>query len=501
MSEANLDKFKQLMVEGYSVDGPSMTIGAAKLADQVFADLPIHLSLSSLSRHGLITGATGTGKTKTIQVLAEQLSEQGVNVLLMDMKGDLSGLGMPGEANESINKRHQQIGLDFAAKPYPVSLLTLSSELGIQLKATVAEFGPDLLARILTLSDAQKGLLAMLFQYCDDKQYPVVDLDDLKKLLQYISNEGKEEFSSEYGRFSNASTGAILRKLIALEQQGADRCFAERSFAIEDLLSANSNAGLVSILRLADIQSKPMLFSTFMLQLLGEAYQWFPEVGEVDKPKLVIFIDEAHLIFSGQSPELASQLESMVKLIRSKGVGLFFVTQNATDISPGVLSQLGLKIQHAVRAFTAKDRKALKQSVENLPDSEFYDATDALTNLGVGEAIVTALDKKSVPTPLVTTLLRAPQSRMGVLTDTEVSTLVSQSPISDKYNEKLNRESAYEILNEKLANAAATAKQREDNKPATTKKSSSSASAIVKMLTSATFVRGVFGLLNKMISK
>ncbi|WP_394175264.1 helicase HerA-like domain-containing protein [Thalassotalea litorea] len=212
-------------------------------------------------------------------------------------------------------------------------------------------------------------------------------------------------------------------------------------------------------------------------------------------------IDEAHLIFSGQSTELASQLESMVKLIRSKGVGLFFVTQNATDISPGVLSQLGLKIQHAVRAFTAKDRKALKQSVENLPDSEFYDATDALTNLGVGEAIVTGLGKKSVPTPLVTALLRAPQSRMGVLTDSEVSTLLSQSPISDKYNEKINRESAYEILNEKLAKAAIAAEQHKGDKSTAKRKSSSSTSAIVKMLTSATFVRGVFGLLNKMLSK
>ena len=330
------------------------------------------------------------------------------------------------------------------------------------MRATVSEFGPVLLAKILELSDTQEGILAVLFKYCDDEDLPLLDLSDLKKVLTYATGEGKRDIESEYGRISTQSVGAIMRKIVALEQQGADVFFGERSFDPEDLLRKDEDGkGIISILRLTDIQDKPKLFSTFMLQLLAEIYATFPEEGDLEKPKFCLFIDEAHLVFEEASSALLSQIETIVKLIRSKGVGVFFITQNPADIPEDVLGQLGLKIQHALRAFTAKDRKAIRLAAQNYPLSDFYDTEQLITELGIGEAFLTALNEKGIPTPLVHVYLRAPQSRMDVLTTREINKIIRASEIAENYNEEIDRESAYEILSAKVDDARSEDHHRE----------------------------------------
>lgn len=473
------DQFKHEIEEGYTPEGESITLGSAILDDQVISDAHINLPLKSLNRHGLIAGATGTGKTKTIQLLAEGLSNKGVPTLLMDLKGDLSGLAAPGEANKHVKARQDKIGLEFSAKNFPVELLTLSRLNGLKLRATVSEFGPLLFSKILGLNDTQTSVVALLFQYADDRQLALLDLKDFKKILNYAMNEGKQEVEQEYGRISTASGSAILRKMIELEQQGAKEFFGEPSFDVQDLLRIDENGqGYISVLRLSDIQNRPKLFSSFMLCLLAEIYETFPEVGDLDQPKLVLFIDEAHLLFKHASSELLSQLESIIKLIRSKGVGIFFCTQNPVDIPDSILSQLGMKVQHALRAFTAKDRKAIKLAAENYPDSDFYDTDDLLTSLGIGEAAVTVLDEDGRPTPLAATLLCAPQSRMGPLNHNEIDQLVDLSKKAKNYNQFVDRESAYELLTEKVnqlqqGNPQPTAQTTNQSSRAATKKQSS----------------------------
>lgn len=422
----------------------------------------VNLPLKTLNRHGLIAGATGSGKTKTLQILAEQLSKAGVPSLLMDMKGDLSGIAAASAGHPKIDERHAAIGFDFEAGASPVEFLTLSDEKGARLRATVSEFGPVLFSKMLALNDTQSGIVAVVFKYCDDNDLPLLDLDDFKKTLQYMINEGKEEVQEEYGRISTASTGAIMRKIVELEQQGAESFFGELSFDVDDLCRQDElGRGIVSVIRLTDIQDRPKLFSTFMLQILAEIYASFPEAGDDDKPKLVLFIDEAHLVFDKASDALLDQIEAIVKLIRSKGVGLFFVTQNPADIPEDVLGQLGLKIQHALRAFTAKDRKAIKLASQNYPLTDFYDVDQLLTELGIGEALVTALNEKGIPTPLVHTMLRAPESRMDVLTKKEINDIVNYSPLVEKYNKDIDRESAAEILTEKIKTAHEEERQAE----------------------------------------
>jgi DNA helicase HerA-like ATPase len=350
------------------------------------------------------------------------------------------------------------IGLDYNPNSIPVELMTISDNDGVKLRATVSEFGPVLFAKILGLNDTQSGIISLIFKYCDDNQLPLLDLDDVKKVFQFSMNEGKKELNAEYGAISKASVNTILRKIIELEQQKADVFFGEKSFEIEDLMRKQEDKGIVSIIRLNDIQDKPKLFSTFMLSLMSEVYHTLPDEGDLAKPKLSIFIDEAHLIFDTASNALLSQLETMVKLIISKGVGLFFVTQNPTDIPDDILSQLGLKIQHSLRAFTAKDRKNIKQTAQNYPLSEFYKTDEVLTSMGIGEALITALSEKGKPTPLVHTLLRAPVSRMDVLTSSEIRKLVEKSELVKKYNQEINRESAYEMLTDKIKIA-----QQEEN--------------------------------------
>ncbi|MBC9797837.1 helicase HerA-like domain-containing protein [Sinomicrobium weinanense] len=491
--------------EGYTTKGDAIIIGSAMLDGSPVKEAYVKLPLKTFNRHGLIAGATGTGKTKTLQILSEHLSQQGIPVLQMDIKGDLSGIAKPGEEADFIKDRHAKIGLPYEAKGSPVELLTLSEQDGVRLRATVSEFGPVLLSKMLDLNDVQSGVLSVVFKYCDDNGLPLLDIKDLRKTLQYITGEGKEEIEKEYGRISTASTGAILRKLVELEQQGAELFFGERSFEIDDLMRVDENGrGYINIVRLTDIQDKPKLFSTFMLSLLAEIYNTMPEQGDSGRPELVVFIDEAHLIFDEASDALLDQIESIVKLIRSKGVGLYFCTQLPTDVPDAVLSQLGLKIQHALRAFTAKDRKAIKLTAENYPISEYYDTAEVLTSLGTGEALITALNEKGRPTPLAATMLRAPMSRMDVLTDTEIGEIIDNSKLVKKYNEIVDRESAYEILNKKIEQAETEeaqqkAKQEHEKvKKTSSRRTSTRMNPIVKVLTSATFIRGVFGVLNKL---
>nr|WP_314561137.1 helicase HerA-like domain-containing protein [uncultured Capnocytophaga sp.] len=503
---ANIDTFKQTMHSGYTFKGDYITLGGAVYEGQPLDKVYVNIPLKTLNRHGLIAGATGTGKTKSLQVMAEHLSKKGVPVLLMDLKGDLSGIGMSGEVKPFILERLGKMGLDFQPQAFPTELLSISKQKGIRMRATISEFGSVLLSRILELSDVQEGVLAVVFKYCDDHSLPLLDLKDLKKILQYATEEGKASFDKEYGTISKSSTSAILRKLVEIEHQGGDLFFGERSFDPQDLLRTNAaGEGYVNIIRLTDIQDRPKLFSTFMLSLLAEIYTTFPEVGDLAKPKLVIFIDEAHLIFNEASKPLLNQLENIVKLIRSKGVGLIFCTQNPTDIPDAVLSQLGLKVQHAIRAFTAKDRKAIKLTAENYPTSEFYDITETLTSLGTGEALITALNEKGIPTPLVSTMMRAPMSRMDILSDEEINLLVDKSELVTKYNEVIDRESAYEILNKKIEEVhQEEEKQKEETKaaekaPATKSTKRTTQNPLVKMVTSATFMRGVLGILKKII--
>ena len=506
------EAFKEYIIQGNTFKGEAITLGAAMLDGKTITGAHVKIPLKTMNRHGLIAGATGTGKTKTLQVLAENLSEKGVPVLLMDIKGDLSGIAKASEGHAKIDERHEKIGLPFEAKDFPVELLTLSEQNGVRLRATVSEFGPVLFSRILDASETQAGIIAILFKYCDDKSLPLLDLKDFKKVLQYATDEGKEEIQDLYGRISTSSAGSILRKIVQLEQQGADIFFGEKSFDVDDLLRLDDTGkGKINIIRLTDIQDRPKLFSTFMLSLLAEIYSTFPEQGDSDQPELVIFIDEAHLIFKEASKALHNQIESIVKLIRSKGVGLYFVTQNPTDVPEGVLSQLGLKIQHALRAFTAKDRKAIKLTAENYPISEYYDTKEVLTILGTGEALVSALDEKGRPTPLAATLMRAPMSRMDILSDAEIIAINRKSALVPKYNDAIDRESAYEILNEKIKKAETEeakekAQKERDTIKRTSRRSSSSRSnttekAIIKVLTSATVIRGVLGILGKMINK
>ena len=495
--------------EGYAAKGQSIILGAAILDAEPVAEAHVSVPLKTMNRHGLIAGATGTGKTKTIQVLSEQLSNLGIPVLMMDIKGDFSGVAKPGEEKPFITERHQKINIPFSTASFPVELMTLSEQNGVRLRATVSEFGPVLFSRILDLNDTQAGVVSVIFKYCDDNKMPLLDLKDIKKVINYISEEGKPEIEKNYGRISTSTTGIILRKILELEQQGADLFFGEMSFDINDLMRIDENGkGYINIIRLTDIQDKPKLFSTFMLSLLAEIYQNMPEPGDSGQPELVIFIDEAHLIFNEASQALLEQIESIVKLIRSKGIGIFFVTQNPMDVPNGVLAQLGLKIQHALRAFTANDRKSIKMTAENYPDSDFYKTDEVLTNLGIGEALVSALNEKGVPTPLAATMMRAPMSRMDVLTVGEIDEINAKSKLVKKYSELIDRESAYEMLNKKIESIEqeAEVKQQEVTKAKEAKKEASepmsqTTKSVIKVLTSATFIRGAFGILTKLFRK
>ena len=499
-------KFLQTVRDGYTFKGESFKIGCAELEGEVISRADITIPLKTMNRHGLIAGATGTGKTKTLQLLAEGLSDAGVPVLLMDIKGDLSGIAAAGTANDKINERCQKLAVVFKPTAYPVEFLTLSNQKGSRLRATVSEFGPVLLSKILDLNDTQESFVAMIFKYCDDNKLPLLDLKDFIKVLQFVSGEGKDQLTKDYGNISASSLGTILRKVIELQQQGADVFFGEKSFEVNDLMRISEDGrGIISIVRVTDLLDRPKLFSTFMLQMLAELYAVCPEEGDPEKPKLVLFIDEAHLVFQEASEALLQQIETIIKLIRSKGIGIYFCTQNPMDVPASVLAQLGLKVQHALRAFTAADRKAINLTADNYPETEYYDTKELITQLGIGEALVTMLNEKGIPTPLVHCMMSPPKSRMDILTEAEIDAVISHSGISAKYNTVIDTQSAYEILSDKLNDAAKRQEEQKQDgevkrteRKTTTKEKGLLDNPIVKSMTRTagnTIVRTLLGVL------
>lgn len=462
---ADKEKFLNEIANSYNFTSESVLLGAAVLDGKPLENCVIKAPLKTFNRHGLIAGATGTGKTKSLQLLTERLSQSGVSTLVMDIKGDLSGISQPGTLNPKIEERTNITGENWKPRKLPVELLTISEESGVKLKATVSEFGPVLFSKMLELNDIQSGVVSLVFKYADDHKLPLLDIKDFRKTLQFLSNEGKEQMEKDYGLISSSSSGAILRNLIMLEEQGADMFFGEPSFDVFDLIRLDENGfGYINILRLSDIQNKPKLFSTFMLCLLAEIYNTLPEKGDVESPELVVFIDEAHLIFSEASKALLNQIETIIKLIRSKGVGIFFITQSPDDIPQQVLAQLGMKIQHALRAFTANDRKAIKAASENYPETEYYSTENLITQLGIGEALITVLNEKGIPSSLVHCLMSPPCTRMDIINTDEIQQLISKSVLTAKYNRDIDRESAYEILNQKIESAEKVKQEENENK-------------------------------------
>jgi hypothetical protein len=430
-------------------ESPVIRFGGIMLDGKLVPSSEVNLVLKQFNRHGLVSGATGSGKTKSLQVLAEQLSLIGVPCVLMDMKGDLSGIAMPGNASSILKDRAKLLNIDLMMREFPVELLSLSQAIkGVPIRATVQDFGPLLFSRMLELNDTQSGVVTILFEFAKDKSWALVDLDDFKALLKFSqSDNGVSEIEKQYGRISGATVSTIMRKIIEIESQEGQFFFGEPAFEVQDLMQVNDKGmGVISILRLMDMQDKPFLFSTFMVKLLNDIYKQLPECGDLDKPKLVLFIDEAHLIFKNANKALLNLLDTIVKLIRSKGVGLIFCTQTPKDVPENILSQLGFKIQHSLRAFTANDRKAIELVAKNFPPSDFYQTDKLITALGIGEALLTAIDERGIPTPLVHCMIRPPESRMGILAQDEENTLLEHSSLSAKYQNRLEQESASEIL-------------------------------------------------------
>ncbi len=430
----------------FPATGARVTLGAVVHDGQCGGEPIVSLPLAMVTRHGLIAGATGTGKTKTLQLFAEQLSTAGVPVFLADVKGDVSGIAVPGDANDRVTTRARDTGYPWKPNGFPAEFLSLTGTKGAQLRATVSSFGPLLLSKVLQLNPTQSSVLSLVFKYCDDKGLLLLDLSDLRAVLQHLTGDGASELA-DYGGMSKATVGVLLREMVGLEQQGADRFFGEPEFAVSELLQLTGDGrGRVSVLELSDVQDKPALFSTFMLWMLATLYHELPEIGDVDKPKLVFFFDEAHLIFDDASKALLDQIEQVVRLIRSKGVGVFFITQNPRDVPASVLGQLGHKVQHALRAFTPDDEQALKSAARTFPKTTFYDIEKTLTSLGIGEALVTVLSPNGVPTPPFATRMIPPSSRMGPLTEVEMAQRLSSSEQVRKYSTAIDRQSAREML-------------------------------------------------------
>jgi DNA helicase HerA-like ATPase len=492
-------KFTEKIKASYKPSGSYIYLGAGILNGEVLSDAEVNLSLHMMNRHGLVAGATGTGKTRTLQLLAEQLSDAGVPVFMLDVKGDLSGLNQPGVSNPKIEERSQQLNKPFNPSGFPLELYSLSGKLGAQMRATVLEFGPTLLAKILDLNDTQSGVLAVIFKYADDNKMPIIDLNDLKKLVNYLAeDEGAEEIKSTYGKISTATSGTILRKIVTIEQQGLSAMFGERSFDIEDLFEKVDGKGTISLLNISDVQTQPVLYSTYLLSLLAEIFYSMPEAGDLDKPKLVFFFDEAHLLFNNSSKAFLEQIETIIRLIRSKGIGVFFCTQAPTDVPESVLSQLGNRIQHALRVFTPNDADALKKTVNTYPRSDFYKIDEILTSLGTGQALITVLNEKGIPTEVAATMLTPPRAIMGPLALADYNSLVQASPMTTKYAEAVDPESAYEILTKRV-NDKLGEQGEEGEAPAPAKGEKS----IIEQVMGATItrqigkeiVRGIFGML------
>ncbi|OBC01103.1 ATPase [Mycobacterium sp. 852013-50091_SCH5140682] len=445
----------QQIAAGYAVGGQALELGAVVVDGAVDPGAQIRIPLATINRHGLIAGATGTGKTKTLQVIAEQLSAAGVPVVMADVKGDLSGLSKPGETNDKTAQRAKDTGDDWTATAFPTEFLSLgTSGLGVPVRATMTSFGPILLSKVLGLNATQESTLGLIFHWADQKGLSLLDLKDLRAVIQYLtSDEGKPELKA-LGAVSPATAGVILRALVNLEAEGGDTFFGEPELEPKDLMRVDAQGrGVITLLELGAQAARPALFSTFLMWVLADLFTTLPEIGDVDKPKLVFFFDEAHLLFADASKAFLEQVEQTVKLIRSKGVGVFFCTQLPTDVPNDVLSQLGARVQHALRAFTPDDQKALAKTVRTYPKTDVYDLEKALTSLGIGEAIVTVLSEQGAPTPVAWTRMRAPRSLMGAIGDDAIKAAAQASPLQATYGQTIDRESAYEILNAKL-NAA-----------------------------------------------
>jgi DNA helicase HerA-like ATPase len=452
---------------GYAFTDGVLKLGAAVIDGQAHADAPVQVPLRVLNRHGLVAGATGTGKTKTLQLMAEQLCDAGVPVFLADIKGDLSGLATPGEGGDKITERATQVGMPWEGRGYPTEFYSLGGVgAGVPMRATVTSFGPTLLSKVLGLNDTQESSLGLIFHYADKNGLGLLDIKDLRAVISHLtSDEGKADLK-DLGGLSSATAGVILRALITFQDQGADQFFGEPEFDTNDLLRTTSDGkGVISCLELPQVQDRPQLFSTFLMWLLADLFHDLPEVGDLDKPKLVFFFDEAHLLFNGASKAFLDAIEQTVRLIRSKGIGIFFVTQSPKDVPSGVLAQLGNRVQHALRAFTPDDAKALKQAIGTYPHTE-YDLTKLLTSLGIGEAVVTVLSEKGVPTPVAWTRMKAPNSLMDPSPQGTIDTIIAASPIRSKYAEAIDRESAYELLAKRLETAPTPAEEP-DPAPAT----------------------------------
>jgi DNA helicase HerA-like ATPase len=438
---------------GFATDGPAIDLGSVVLEGTPHPDARVRVPLAMLNRHGLIAGATGTGKTKTLQLIAEQLSAAGVPVVLADLKGDLAGLVRPGDGGDRVTRRAADTGDAWVATGFPVEFLALGAlGTGVPVRATITDFGPVLLSKVLDLNETQESSLGLVFHYADAAGLPLLDLKDLRAVLGWLtSDEGKADLKG-LGGLSSATAGVSLRELIALEDLGGDVFFGEPAWEPPDLLrQAADGRGVISAVELAAVQDRPALFSTFLMWLLAELFEELPEVGDLDRPKLVFFLDEAHLLFTGASKAFLEAVTQTVRLIRSKGVGVFFVTQNPTDVPSSVLGQLGNRVQHALRTFTPEDADALRKTVRTFPKSEDYDLGELLTGLGTGEAAVTVLTERGAPTPVAWTMLRAPRSSMGAVDEPARAAVVAASPLQAKYGAAVDRESAYERLAARMA--------------------------------------------------
>ncbi|UIR56139.1 DUF853 domain-containing protein [Sphingobacterium sp. SRCM116780] len=451
---ADKEQFIEKVKASYSPKGAFIYLGAGILNGEICADAKVNLALKMMNRHGLIAGATGTGKTRTLQLIAEQLSDAGVPVFMLDVKGDLSGLAVEGQTNQALIDRGNAVGVPFQPASFPIELFSLTGAKGTTMRIKVSDVGPILLSRILELNDTQTGVLAAIFKYAQDHDMPLTDFNDVKKLLSYLADgPGSEEIKDDYGKISTSSSGTILRKIVAIEQQGVAHIFGEKEFEIQDLFQKVDGKGVISLLNISDVQDQPVLFSTFLLSILAQLFKNLPEVGDLDQPKLVFFFDEAHLLFKDASKAFMTQVEQIVRLIRSKGIGVFFCTQSPTDIPETVLAQLGNRVQHALRAFTPNDAENLRKTVKTYPRSDFYEIDQVLTALGIGQALVTVLNEKGIPTEVVATHLVPARAVMGPADAATYDQIMKQSELYGKYQQREENRSAAEIVDEKTKTA------------------------------------------------
>ena len=500
-------EFAGRIAEAYATEGKAVDLGRAMLGGKTLADAVVQVPAAMCNRHGLIAGATGTGKTKTLQLMAEQLSAMGVPVFAADMKGDLAGLTKAGENSDRVSERVNDLDVEWSPRGFPVTFLSLGGiGPGVPVRATVSSFGPQLLAKVLNANRTQASALSLVFEYADNAGLPLLDLADLRAVLQWLTgDEGKVDLKA-IGGLSSSTAGVLLRSIAELEQQDADAFFGEPELQVSDLLRTTPDgAGVISCLELAAVQDRPRLFSTFLMWLLAELFEELPEVGDLDQPKLVFFFDEAHLLFEDASEDFLDSVAQTVRLIRSKGIGVFFVTQLPDDVPGEVLSQLGNRIQHALRAFTPRDAKALKAAVTTYPKTKDYDLEEDLTQLGTGEAMVTILSERGAPTPVVWTKLRPPQSLMSAIDAADVDRMAKDSSIWATYAEEVDRESARERLAAKMQVEVPkpAAEPRSESKRKATKKKDDS-NPVIDYVKSRegrqminTVARGIFGMLRK----